>query len=41
MYNVLSIVESIIGLRGGRSWLKRKPKKDIPKEPPPEKALKT
>jgi YidC/Oxa1 family membrane protein insertase len=39
MYNVLSIVESIIGLRGGRSWLKKKPKKESLKEPPPEKAL--
>lgn len=26
MYNVLSIVESIIGLKGGKSWLKRRPK---------------
>jgi len=39
MYNVLSIVESIIGLRGGRSWLKKKPKKESLKETPPEKAL--
>jgi YidC/Oxa1 family membrane protein insertase len=39
MYNVLSIVESIIGLRGGRSWLKKKPKKESQKGPPPEKAL--
>ncbi|UCG43560.1 MAG: membrane protein insertase YidC [candidate division WOR-3 bacterium] len=40
MYNVLSIVESIIGLRGGRSWLKKKPKKESPKATPPAKAQK-
>lgn len=28
MYNVLSILESVIGLKGGRKWLKKKPRKD-------------
>ena len=28
MYNVLSILESVIGLRGGKKWLKKKPTKE-------------